>query len=38
MKNSDFMITFKNQYGYTINIVPIINDNNEINFVTEQKK
>lgn len=38
MKNSDFMITFKNQYGYTVNIVPIINDNNEINFVTEQKK
>ncbi len=38
LKDPDFKISFKNQYGYLANILPFRNDNNEVNFLTKIEK
>lgn len=38
LDNPDFKISFRNQYNYFVTILPFINDNNEINFITDIKK
>lgn len=34
----NFKISFYNQYNYLVNILPILNENNEINFITNIQK